>query len=194
MKINDLHFLHFMVQVGSGRDRCLVSPRETEEMSPGGHFSAPVSEDGKLFPAYRFHFSIYLGSGKFLKRDGRTIFDGAAVAFQLERKDHLLLTFLDGLGDDSPGLPGAMRHDKELLLPMLRRVPRQAPRPYSGGLWHRDFELKLAGLEYADESVFEDLLGKCGISIIGCDPFSKYEARGGSKGLALAADVDRTDG
>jgi len=186
MKIDDLPFLHFMVKIETGGESGFVSPMEIEEeIIPGGFFCAPVREDANLFPAYRFHFSIYLGNGEFLKRDDRKwLFNGVAVAFRLERRDHLLLTFNGSNGDTgvpySCGeLPAVIRDNEELLLPMLRRVPRQAPRPYSGHLWHRDFEFKLAEFEYADEREFEVMFDKYRISIVGCDPHSKYEARRG---------------
>jgi hypothetical protein len=49
---------------GTGRDSGFLSPLEAEEeMASGGLFVAPLDDQGDLFPTYRFHFSIYLGSG-----------------------------------------------------------------------------------------------------------------------------------
>ncbi len=94
MRIQDLPFLHFMVRLGSGGQRRLVAPMEVEDAHSGGRFVAPLAADGHFFPVYRFHFSVYLGNGEFVKHhQQKALFDGLAVAAVIERKEHLLLTF-----------------------------------------------------------------------------------------------------
>jgi hypothetical protein len=182
MRIDELPFLHFMVRLGSGRKSWFVSPLDIQEDTiPGGCFTAPVSGGGRLFPAYRFHFSIYRSAGNYLeKRGSKLIFNGVAITSESHKKHNLLLTFDGSNGDPwRPGpfpgnLPATVKHHEELLLPMLRRVQGQASRPYRGSLRHRDFRLRFAELEYDDLKVFENLFDYYGISIIGCDPQSEY--------------------
>lgn len=184
MNTQDLSFLHFMVRVGSGRDRTLLSPMEAEEGNLGGTFVAPVRGDGRLFPAYRFHFSFYRGSGEFDQDQGhKALFDGAAVAIQIERKDHLLLTF-EQPGPESwwphhfwPRLPRVLRDQDGFYLPVFRRVPRRAPLRYEGNFRHRDFECKFVQLEPTEPKVLDEILDRFQISLIGCDPHTKYERR-----------------
>jgi hypothetical protein len=188
MKTENLPFLHFMVRVGSGRESGLVSPSEVKENAgPGGIFVAPLQKDRRFFPAYRFHFSIYLGNGEYLPNERRAkLFSGIAVAVRIEGRDHLLLTFeVPWPGRAWPGpwwpeefwfrVPGVLRTQEEFLLPMFRRVARRAPVRYAGSLRHRDFQFAFAELEPTEPEILDALLDELRISLIGCDPHLKYE-------------------
>ena len=73
MNIDALPFLHYMVRIDGGGEPQLLSPSEVEDnTTTGGSFVVPVQGDGELLPAYRFHFSIYLGHGEFVKDRDRT--------------------------------------------------------------------------------------------------------------------------
>jgi hypothetical protein len=68
MRIDTLPFLHYMVRMNGSNETRLLSPIEVDDSSAtGGSFVAHVQRDGELLPAYRFHFSIYLGHGEFVK-------------------------------------------------------------------------------------------------------------------------------
>ncbi len=182
MKIDTLPFLHYMVRLGTGKNSRLVSPFEVEDKATtGGCFVAPVQEDGALLPAYRFHFSIYLGRGDFVKeRDRKRLFSGIALSLQIERKDHVLLTF--GLPWPEPfwpphfwhHIPDVLRVENEFFIPMLQRVPRRPPIRYGGSTKHRDFEHSFAELEPTERGMLDRLLERFRISVIGCDPHTKY--------------------
>jgi hypothetical protein len=182
MRIDTLPFLHYMVPMDMGKETRLVSPLEVDDKTAtGGCFVAPVQQDGALLPAYRFHFSIYLGHGEFVKdREHKRLFSGIALSLQLERKDHLLLTF--GLPWPEPfwpphywhHLPDVLRAENEFLVPMLQRVPRRPTMRYGGSLKHRDFEHSFAELEPRERRMLDVLLERFRISVIGCDPHTKY--------------------
>jgi hypothetical protein len=181
MKIQELPFIHYLVRNGTGRDSHLLSPSEADSGASGGSFVIPVPESGVLFASYRFHFSLFMGNGSFLKRDDRkALFHGIACAVKRHREDHLLLSF-ESLNRepwwDGPmafHLPRVLLDQDDFYLPFLRRTPRQTPLRYAGRLTHPDFQHAFVALEPTDPKVFDYLLDRFGISIIGCDPFTKY--------------------
>ncbi len=186
MKITDLPFLHYFVRLEE-RQSDLRCPMEVEETSCAGAFFAPVQRSGKLFANYRFHFSIYLGDGMFVEqeRGKKALFTGFAASAQVERQDHLLLMF--GVPGPEPWffphffppLPRLLEHEDEFFIPMLQRVPRKRSVKYGGLFSHRDFDLSFVELQPADPKVLDSILMHFRISLIGCDPHSKYEKRGG---------------
>jgi hypothetical protein len=185
MRIDTLPFLHYMVRINGGNETRLLSPIEADENSAsGGSFVAPVQRDGELLPAYRFHFSIYLGHGEFVKdRDRKRLFSGIALTLQMGRTDHLLLTF--GLPWPEPfwpphfwhHLPDVLRAEKEFVVPLLRRAPRRSLLRYGGSMTHPDFEHSFAELEPSERGILDVILERFRISIIGCDPHTKYQKK-----------------
>lgn len=184
MKIAELPFLHFFVRAGKGRESGLVSPMETDEVSGAGSFYAPLIDRGKMCPAYRFHFSIYLGDGTFVDDDRRqkVLFTGVATTASIERSDHLILVF--GVPGPDPWwwfphfrspIPKLLQREGDFFVPMLRRVPRKRSLSYRGTMGHRDFLVPFVELEPADRTTLDDILMHFGISLIGCDPHTKYE-------------------
>jgi hypothetical protein len=113
----------------------------------------------------------------------KALFNGVAVADQIERKDHLLLTFeLPGPEpwcpyDFWPRLPRVLREHDEFYLPLFRRVPRRTPLRYEGSFKHRDFDHEFAEIEPTEPKVLDEILDRFLISIIGCDPHAKYERK-----------------
>jgi hypothetical protein len=183
MNIDALPFIHFMTRVGSGRDVQLVNPSEADDFTEaGGSFVAPVGPNGAFQPAYRFQFSIYFGGGEFLAVQGqKSLFNGVAFPIQTERRPVLLLTF-ELPGPDEPWfpflwpyLPRVLRRQHEFVTPMLQRVPRRTALRYSGHYLHADFQSRFVELEPTDPNVFDQLLDEFQISVIGCDPFTRYE-------------------
>ncbi len=186
MRIQDLPFLHFMARLGSGRESRLVAPMESEDAQSGGSFVAPLAADGHFFPVYRFQFSIYLGQGVFVEHDRQKgLFNGLAVAALIGRREHLLLTFeLPGPEpwwpyEFWPRLPRILRYNDEFFLPYFRRVPRRRPALYGGHFRHRDFQFGFVELEPTEPRVLDEILDRFLISLIGCDPHTKYERGSG---------------
>ncbi len=185
MRIDTLPFLHYMVRIDEGKETRLLSPIEVDDNSAtGGSFVAPIQSGGELLPAYRFHFSIYLGHGEFVKdRDRKRLFSGIALTLQRGRKDHLLLTF--GLPWPEPfwpphfwhHLPDVLRAENEFVVPLLQRVPRRSPLRYGGAMTHPDFEHGFAELEPSDRRMLDVMLERFRISVIGCDPYAKYQKK-----------------
>jgi hypothetical protein len=173
-----LPFLHFMVRIENGRKSYLLAASEVEE-AVGGHLVAPIADDGELFPVYQFHYSLYLGNGKYFPDgEGKKLFQGSGLTLPTEERKHLLLTFGAIDVESWPlsdiwgqaflfGPPRALRSRSEFLLPVLRRVPRQSPLRYGGKLKQKDFGHLFAELEPTDPKVFDRLLEEFHISIIG---------------------------
>ncbi|HZZ81662.1 MAG TPA: hypothetical protein VFE62_24385 [Gemmataceae bacterium] len=186
MTIQELPFLHFMVRFGAGRNSHLVAPMEAEDAHSGGSFVAPLAANGRFFPVYRFHFAIYLGQGEFVK-DNQTkmLFNGLAIATLFDRREHLLFTFeLPGPEpwwpfEFWPRLPRVLRHHDEFYLPYFRRVPRRGPVLYGGGFHHQDFKYAFAEIEPTEPKILDEILNDFLISLIGCDPHTKYERKQG---------------
>ena len=185
MNIDALPFLHYMVRIDGGSEPRLLSPSEVEDnTTTGGSFVLPVQGDGELLPAYRFHFSIYLGHGEFVKdRDRKRLFSGIALTFQMERRDHLLLTL--GLPWPEPfwpphfwhHLPDVLRAENEFVVPLLRRVPRRSRTRYGGSMKHRDFEHRFAEMEPRERDMLDVILERFRISVIGCDSHTNYRTK-----------------
>jgi hypothetical protein len=185
MKIDGLPFLHYMVQIDATKEARLLSPREVNGIAvSGGSFVAPLQSDGQLAPAYPFHFSIYLGHGEFVKdRERKRLFSGIGITLQLDRTDHILLTF--GLPWPEPfwpphywhHLPDVLRAENEFIVPLLRRVPRRPLLRYGGSMEHPDFERDFVELEPNERETLDVLLERFRISIIGCDPHTKYKTK-----------------
>lgn len=175
-------FLHFLIRSGGGRNSSLLSPLEAGETSAGASFFAPLRSDGRLHPHYRFHFSIYLGEGTFLE-DGhkKVLFTGVGAAPNAKRSDDLVLIF--GVPGPErwlfpqffPPFPKLLEREEEFFIPILRRTPGRRPAKYAGDLSHPDFKAAFAELQPAEPQVLDRLLGEFGISMIGCDPHTKYE-------------------
>ena len=99
---------------------------------------------------------------------------------QIERKDHILLTF--GLPWPEPfwpphfwhHLPDVLRQKNDFIVPLLRRVPRRLPLRYGGSMTHPDFEHSFAELEPREREMFDIILERFRISVIGCDPHTKH--------------------
>jgi hypothetical protein len=174
-----------MVRIDEGKETFLLSPIEVDDnAATGGSFVAPVQQDGELLPGYRFHFAIYLGHGEFVKdRDEKRFFSGIALTLQMERRDHLLLTF--GLPWPEPfwpphfwhHLPDVLRAENEFIIPLLRRVPRRSPLRYGGSLTHQDFGHGFVELEPRERGMLDVILERFRISVIGCDPHTKYQKK-----------------
>ncbi len=186
MRIAELPFLHFLVRSADRQKTSLRSPMEVEDTSCAGAFFAPVQRDGTLFATYRFHFSIYLGEGTFVKdtHGGKAIFTGVAVTAQIKRRDHLILLF--GIAGPEPWkwfpeylppVPKLLEHEEEVFIPMFERVPRRRPMKYGGQFSHRDFGSLFIELQPATPQVLDSILTHSRISLIGCDPHTKYERR-----------------
>ena len=183
MRIDELPFLHYMVRVNDGKEARLLSPIEVDDDTrTGGSFVAPIQQNAELFPAYRFDFSIYLGSGEFVKdREQKRLFSGIALTLQMDRSDHLLLTF--GLPWPEPfwpphywhHLPDVLRAENEFVVPLLRRVPRRRPIRYGGSMVHPDFKHDFTELEPRERTSLDVLLERFRISVIGCDPHAMYK-------------------
>lgn len=178
MRISELPFLHFFVR-SEERQSDLRCPLEVEETSCAGALFAPVQPDGKLFANYRFHFSIYLGEGRFVEqeRGKKALFTGVAASAQVNRQDQLLLMFRVSIPAPLffPLVPSLLEHEDEFLIPMLQRVPRKRSVRYGGRFSHRDFESLFVELQPADPKVLDSMLMLFRISLIGCDPHTKYE-------------------
>ena len=184
MNISQLPFVHYLVKSTIRGDTMLVSPREIERPLNSGAFFIPTQDDGNLFPHYRFHFTIYLGNGEFIEQErGQTkLFTGVAVSARIKRRDSLILLF--GLSGPEPWwfpfhphLPTLLEENGEFAIPTLERVPRKVPVKYTGTFAHQDFESTFVELRPSQPKVFDEVLLKYHISVIGCDSKTKYEAR-----------------
>jgi hypothetical protein len=183
MNQRQLPYLHFMTKLQNGRKTGLVSPAEVEEgLFLGGCYVAPVRDDGSLFLIYRFDFSLYLGRGEFRKpHDGRTTFNGIAVSIADGTTNALHCTFeypsVQMPTEAPPNQPSwfFQRHESRIE-PLFRVVRSRSSKPlhYTGSLRHRDFKNRFVELEPFKPSLLDDLLEKWGVSIIGCEPASKY--------------------
>jgi len=183
MRITDLPFLHFFGRSGARRDSVLFSPMETEETSAGSFF-APLQHDRTMFPAYRFHFSVYQGDGTFIEDTGskKVLFTGVAAAARAKQRDQLILFFgvpgpelWEWFPHFFPPLPRLLQHEDEIFIPILQRVPRRPSLTYGGRYIHSDFGCSFAELEPAAGKVLDKLLMHFGISMIGCDPHTQYK-------------------
>ncbi|GEM_PF-3276863 len=188
--IEQAPFLHYMIK-DPRHPADLVSPAELPAAAPaGGCLVAPVTRDGRLLPVYRFDFSIYLGSGQFMKGDtGKCIFPGLAFCLQEGTQPRLHAAF----GYPPPFFPGLSQYPfRPLWFPVFKETGKDdgmhlmylfAPANhqkkntllrYKGRLQHRDFANKFIELQPSDKHVLDNLLEHWGISIIGCDPFTRY--------------------
>jgi hypothetical protein len=162
-------------------------------MSGAGEFFAPLQPDRSLFPAYRFHFSIYIGEGTFVEEEngGKALFSGVADTAQIERRDHLILMFgIPGSERDwfphfFPPLPKLLPDHDEFYIPMLRKLPQRRALRYGGRFTHRDFDHFFAEFEPAEPKLLDKILTRFRISLIGCDPHTKYRAELVSKDQEL---------
>lgn len=182
MKVADPPFLHYFVREYGGSRAGLKTPSEAHTSSGLGSFFAPVTAEGGFLPAYRFHFSIYLGQGEYRREpDGtKAIYVGVGAAAGQTPNDHLILMFGSPgpvgvwAPQSLPPLPSALSKGREFFLPILRRLPRTPLAYYDGRNAHDDFRLAFAELEPADATTLDDILDEYGISLIGCDPHSMY--------------------
>ncbi len=150
---SDLPFIHFLSQ----GENSLLSPREIECNLNSGSFFAPL-DNGNLYPYYNFHFAYYLAEGCFIKNPkaeevDSNIFTGIAKREGLSR---LILMFQDfpHIALESCGLPAVK---------------------YTGKLIHRDFMSSFVELFSQPEDAFDEMLLKYRVSVIGCDPTTKYK-------------------
>lgn len=193
MIADNLPFMHFMVRVDNGRKSRLLAPSEAEDVA-GGQFVVPLDDGREFFPVYQFHYSLYLGEGKFFPdENGRKLFRGFGLTLPTDRRSEVLLTFRT-IEDPAqlwvPELWGpvrALRAHGEFLLPVMRRVPRRPAIRYGGKMKHKDFRRLFAEVEPTDPKILDRLLDEFHISLIGFDANSVAQRRKKTKSPSRSA-------
>jgi len=183
MKLDGIPYIHFMVEVGHGKNRGLIAACEAcdsnDAPSQGGCFAVPIKKDDQFFPVYRFDFSIYKGNGTFVEVDGkRSTWTGLAISVALEKgaPEHIVLASLASIpGEDLTNVPRSLLQSflkvngEGLDWPVFRKMPRRLPLPYIGQLDHPDFNGRLRELQLIDPRSLDKFLDTFGIALIGCE-------------------------
>lgn len=149
MKYEELPYIHFLVREGQG----LVTVGESD--SHGGEFYLPLDKN-RLFPHYRFDFSIYLGNGNYKEIEGKSVFCGIGET-QLDRVMLIPYEYFSWENREIIKFPRLYRNHETF--------------KYCGKSNHPDLESSFCGTT-TDEDVLHKWLDY-GISFIGCHQCSQ---------------------